>query len=307
MKTADSAAVRHAVLLQPRTRGPDPGLRHRARRRHGGLLDLRTGPGDAGDPDHPGDPRLPRRPPRTAQGRGPAARRCGSSCRTSPASAARMPSPSAATFRGALRQVHHATSWRPWASARTPCCWAIRSAPSLPRTSWQPTRARCSPLILINPIAAPALEGPKGIMTKLAVLYYRLAARLPRRLGLALLRSPLIVRVMSEAMAKTPDKELRRFIHGQHHAYFSAFADRDSLLESFTASVSGNVAEVAGRAGPAGPADRRRKGRDRRCCPTSTASPPCCRTATLQGDSRRRASDPLRNTGTRRRLHPQLP
>lgn len=104
-----------------------------------------------------------------------------------------------------------------------------------------------TPLILINPIAAPALEGPKGIMTKLAVLYYRLAARLPRGPGLALLRSPLIVRVMSEAMAKTPDKALRRFIHGQHHSYFSAFADRDSLLESFTASVSGHVAEVAGQ------------------------------------------------------------
>jgi pimeloyl-ACP methyl ester carboxylesterase len=104
-----------------------------------------------------------------------------------------------------------------------------------------------NPLILINPIAAPALEGPKGIMTRLAVLYYRLAARLPRPLGLALLRSPLIVRVMSEAMAKTRDRNLRRFIHGQHHAYFSAFANRDSLLESFTASVSSHVAEVAGR------------------------------------------------------------
>ncbi|MDQ0678260.1 pimeloyl-ACP methyl ester carboxylesterase [Arthrobacter pascens] len=100
-------------------------------------------------------------------------------------------------------------------------------------------------LILINPIAAPALEGPKGIMTRLAVLYYRLAARLPRPLGLSLLRSPLIVRVMSEAMAKTHDKELRRFIHGQHHAYFSAFANRESLLESFTASVGAHVAEVA--------------------------------------------------------------
>lgn len=104
-----------------------------------------------------------------------------------------------------------------------------------------------TPLILINPIAAPALEGPKGIMTKLAVLYYRLAARLPSTLGLALLRSPLIVRVMSEAMAKTGDKDLRRFIHGQHHSYFSAFANRESLLESFTASVSGHVAEVAGK------------------------------------------------------------
>ena len=104
-----------------------------------------------------------------------------------------------------------------------------------------------TPLILVNPIAAPALEGPKGIMTRLAVLYYRLAARLPRPLGLALLRSPVIVRVMSEAMAKTRDKALRRFIHGQHHAYFSVFASRDSLLESFTASVSSHVAEVAGR------------------------------------------------------------
>jgi pimeloyl-ACP methyl ester carboxylesterase len=103
-----------------------------------------------------------------------------------------------------------------------------------------------NPLILINPIAAPALEGPKGVMTRLAVLYYRLAARLPRRLGLALLRSPAIVRVMSETMAKTGDRDLRRFIHGQHHAYFSAFASRDSLLESFTASVSSHVAEVAG-------------------------------------------------------------
>ncbi|GAC1500033.1 MAG: hypothetical protein NVS2B15_22620 [Pseudarthrobacter sp.] len=104
---------------------------------------------------------------------------------------------------------------------------------------------KVTPLILINPIAAPALEGPKGIMTKLAVLYYRLAARLPRPLGLSLLRSPLIVRVMSEAMAKTGNRDLRRFIHGQHHAYFSSFADRESLLQSFTASVSAHVAEVA--------------------------------------------------------------
>ncbi|MGO4586468.1 alpha/beta fold hydrolase [Arthrobacter sp. 2RAF6] len=101
------------------------------------------------------------------------------------------------------------------------------------------------PLILVNPIAAPALEGPKGLMTKLAVLYYQVSAKLPRRLGLAVLRSRLIVRVMSAAMAKTRDRELRAFVHGQHDAYFSAFADRASLLESFRASVSSHVAEVA--------------------------------------------------------------
>ncbi|MFE4195127.1 alpha/beta fold hydrolase [Paenarthrobacter sp. NPDC056912] len=101
------------------------------------------------------------------------------------------------------------------------------------------------PLILVNPIAAPALEGPKGIMTKLAVLYYQASAKLPRRIGLAVLRNRAIVRVMSITMAKTKDKSLRRFIHGQHDAYFSAFADRKSLLESFKASVSGTVADVA--------------------------------------------------------------
>ena len=104
-----------------------------------------------------------------------------------------------------------------------------------------------SELLLINPIAAPALEGPKGLMTRLAVLYYEAGARLPRRLGLALLRSQLIVRVMSEAMAKTRDKDLRRFVHAQHRAYFAAFASRDSLLEAFKASVGSNVSEVAGQ------------------------------------------------------------
>ncbi|MFF2243933.1 alpha/beta fold hydrolase [Arthrobacter sp. NPDC058130] len=100
-------------------------------------------------------------------------------------------------------------------------------------------------LILVNPIAAPALEGPKGLMTKLAVLYYEAAARLPRRLGLGLLRSQAIVRVMSVAMAKTGDKDIRRFVHAQHSAYFSSFADRDSLLQAFKASVGSNVSEVA--------------------------------------------------------------
>jgi len=100
-------------------------------------------------------------------------------------------------------------------------------------------------LILINPIGAPALEGPKGVMTRLAVLYYGLGAALPDALGTALLRSRLIVRVMSETMAKTRDKELRRFIHDQHRTYFSDFADRDVLRDAFVASVSHDVRAFA--------------------------------------------------------------
>ena len=100
-------------------------------------------------------------------------------------------------------------------------------------------------LILINPIGAPALEGPKGVMTRLAIFYYAMGARLPERWGTALLRNRAIVRIMSITMAKTKDAELRRFIHDQHDTYFSLFADRDVLRDAFIASVSHDVREFA--------------------------------------------------------------
>ena len=98
---------------------------------------------------------------------------------------------------------------------------------------------------LINPISAPALEGPQAVMTQLAIAYYRAAALLPEAPARALLGNPLIVRVMSEVMAKTGDRELRAWIHGQHHEYFSRFADSRTLLEAFRASVSHTVGEYA--------------------------------------------------------------
>lgn len=101
--------------------------------------------------------------------------------------------------------------------------------------------------VLVNPIGAPALSGPKAVGTGAAIFYYWLARELPSGPGNALLRNPAIVRTMSIAMATTRDPELRRWIHGQHDAYFSSFADRGSLLESFRASVSHDVSEYAAR------------------------------------------------------------
>lgn len=102
-------------------------------------------------------------------------------------------------------------------------------------------------VVLVNPIGAPALEGPRGILTRLAVFYYRAGARLPRRLGEALLRNRAIVRAMSVSMAKTRERDIRRFIHDQHDTYFSRFADRDVLHDAFVASVSHDVREFAPR------------------------------------------------------------
>ncbi|MFT4219542.1 MAG: alpha/beta hydrolase [Microbacterium sp.] len=102
-------------------------------------------------------------------------------------------------------------------------------------------------VVLVNPIGAPALEGPRGVMTRLAIFYYAAGAKLPARVGTALLRNGLIVRVMSQAMAKTKDKRLRAFVHDQHDTYFSRFTDRDVLHDAFVTSVSHDVREFAPR------------------------------------------------------------
>ncbi|MFB2583836.1 alpha/beta fold hydrolase [Herbiconiux liukaitaii] len=102
-------------------------------------------------------------------------------------------------------------------------------------------------VVLINPIAAPALAGPRGVMTRLAIVYYQFSAAVPEKLGFAILRSGLVVQIMSSTMAKTKDKSLRRWIHDQHHRYFSAFATRSVVLDAFRASVSHDVSEYAAR------------------------------------------------------------
>lgn len=101
-------------------------------------------------------------------------------------------------------------------------------------------------LILINPIAAPALQGPRGVMTRLAIMYYWIGRKLPGRAAKGWLGAPPIVRIMSVAMAKTKDKDTKRFIHDQHRQHFSTFASPDVVAESFKASVSNDVSHVAG-------------------------------------------------------------
>lgn len=105
-------------------------------------------------------------------------------------------------------------------------------------------------VVLVNPIGAPALSGPRGVLTRGAVAFYRVGALLPEKPGFAVLRSRLITRVMSVTMAKTRDKGLRRWIHAEHDRYFSGFANRDMLLEAFRASVSHDVSEFAERVAP---------------------------------------------------------
>lgn len=100
-------------------------------------------------------------------------------------------------------------------------------------------------LVLINPIAAPALEGPSAFLTRLTMAFYRISLKLPERIGYWQLSNWAVIRGMSVKLAVTRDKQLRRFIHDQHHTYFGRFASRQSVVDSFDASVSYTVGDFA--------------------------------------------------------------
>jgi pimeloyl-ACP methyl ester carboxylesterase len=104
-----------------------------------------------------------------------------------------------------------------------------------------------SHLVLINPVSAPALEGPKAALTELVKFMFWLSGALPLRSGLALLKSWPMVRGMSIVMTKTWNRELRNWVHAQHDANFNDFANRKVAIEGYNASISHNVGEYSAK------------------------------------------------------------
>lgn len=100
-------------------------------------------------------------------------------------------------------------------------------------------------LILVNPIGAPALEGPRAIMTQLAILYYWLGYKLPEPIAAQWLSSKTVVQIMSTVMTKTKDKDTKKYINQQHLEHFSSFTNRKVVSEAFQASVQNNVRTAA--------------------------------------------------------------
>lgn len=100
-------------------------------------------------------------------------------------------------------------------------------------------------LALINPICEPALESSARIPSLAASSFYRLCANLPETWGNALVRSSLVTRISSEIMMKNDDPALRRFINGQHDAYFGSFVSRRVVLEAYESSIRDTVRDWA--------------------------------------------------------------
>ncbi|WP_165590114.1 alpha/beta fold hydrolase [Rothia kristinae] len=102
-------------------------------------------------------------------------------------------------------------------------------------------------LALLNPICEPALASAQRLPARGAALFYRVCAVLPEALGDRLVRSAAITRISSELMMKTRDAHLRRFINGQHAAYFGAFASRRVVIQAYADSIRATVGDWSGQ------------------------------------------------------------
>ena len=100
-------------------------------------------------------------------------------------------------------------------------------------------------LILENPVAAPALKGPKALTTAVTKAFFWLAGALPNSIGSSILKSWPMVRGMSIIMTKSREAELRRWVHRQHDDNFNDFANRRVALEGYNASISNCVGDFA--------------------------------------------------------------
>ena len=100
-------------------------------------------------------------------------------------------------------------------------------------------------LVLVNPIATPALRGPRAVLSRLTSVYYAAAKRMPERFARVWLSHRWVVLAASRAMVRTRDPKVRRFVHDSHLQYFSRFHSPALLSETFDASVSGTVRDDA--------------------------------------------------------------
>lgn len=105
-------------------------------------------------------------------------------------------------------------------------------------------------LVLLNPIAKPALEAASPIDRAATLVtdgFYRICAALPSTVGRKLLGSKLITWATGAFMTKTDDPRILAYTHDQHQAYFSGFDSPATLLQAYRASITRTVADFAHR------------------------------------------------------------
>lgn len=95
-----------------------------------------------------------------------------------------------------------------------------------------------NPIVLLNPVSR---VNHKNFAHTLFRPIIPGIAKWGDKVGRYFLSAPFFVYPMSAIFAKTKDRKLRRWIHGQHLAYFSMFANTKVIGDGFLAGLSNPV------------------------------------------------------------------
>lgn len=98
-------------------------------------------------------------------------------------------------------------------------------------------------LTLIAPISTRSKE-QRDLGNIVARVFYRVCKGLGG-LGSSLMRSTLVVQIMSIAMATSKNRTLRSWIHGQHQSYFSNYANDEVVETGFWSAASTSVRDFS--------------------------------------------------------------
>lgn len=100
-------------------------------------------------------------------------------------------------------------------------------------------------IVMLNPVSAWPMRGPRQLMAYVSLVWYRFAARIPEKAGRWMLGHPLVIWLVTEFLYKGNDPVLKAWIHTQHKLYFSKFANTKMAEEAFDASIAENLSEMA--------------------------------------------------------------
>jgi pimeloyl-ACP methyl ester carboxylesterase len=102
-------------------------------------------------------------------------------------------------------------------------------------------------VVLINPVSKPSLQGPRAFISGLTSMFFRFTSKLSERGSRLFVDSWLVLQFVSSIMSKSKDRELRKWIHKQHHQTMINYASKKVFYESYLASVRHCVEEYAPR------------------------------------------------------------
>lgn len=100
-------------------------------------------------------------------------------------------------------------------------------------------------LILVNPIGAPALHGPRATLSKISSAYFWFGGMLPEPAATKWFSSNTFSKASVSTLVKTKSKEIKEYVNGQHKKNLSPHTSKRVICESYKASTKNTVRDWA--------------------------------------------------------------